>query len=214
MSLFPRDRKLCQLFFSWENTHTKTEERDRRRGRERWKKIKFCLFVPTDSSQSRVLCCSSLLGNSSRDSLVLLLWWKETMYWHTHASTRAHTHPLKCPWAAQWFHQHKALNYVWGPHILTTNSFCISPVTLHTLQPCLPDFPWTPVSPVSSVSLCHLRIMWNSLCEENTESTLNVNVISMKIVFYWSLRKCDLWGAALWIWSHIIYLQVWLISIH
>lgn len=65
-----------------------------------------------------------------------------------------------------------------------------------------------------SLTLCHLGIMWNSHCEENSESNLNVNVISMKIVFYWSLRKCDLCGAALWIWSHIIYLQVWLISIH
>ena len=51
---------------------------------------------------------------------------------------------------------------------------------------------------------------------ENGESDPNGDGISMRVavVFLWGQCKCDLCGAARWIWSHIIYLQVWLISIH
>lgn len=49
----------------WENTCGKME-REKKREAERWKEIRFGLFVPNDSSKSEAVCRRSLFGNRSR----------------------------------------------------------------------------------------------------------------------------------------------------
>lgn len=77
----------CANYFFLGKHSWKKRWRDRRRGRPRWKEIKFGLFVPTDSPQSAALC------RSRTHSLGSLLWWEEMMHWHTLTPQ----HPLKCP---------------------------------------------------------------------------------------------------------------------
>lgn len=86
------------IISSWENPRRKIETEEEQR---RWKKIKFSLFVPTDSSLSEASCRSSLL-ETAEGSLVLLLWWKEMIHWHTEVSSSNTTIPSSTKAAGLW----------------------------------------------------------------------------------------------------------------